>query len=239
MIKVFIHLAKAVVAVIAAVLFASCTGVNGSGKVVTENRKVEGHFTKVNVTSGLEVYVSQGNVAAITVETDDNLQRHIKTEVTGTTLKIYTDKSIMTSSSTRISITLPVVEGLESSGGSTLKANTVVKGTTLTLESSSGSTLQATVEAQKLTLDASSGSTLTASGTADTLISDSSSGSSILAAGITAQTVTADASSGSSIEVNAVQKLTAEAASGSSVRYVKTPVTLDKEVASGGSVEQK
>ena len=239
MIKVIVHLAKFIIAATAALLFASCSRVNGSGNVTTETRKVEGAFTKVSVSSGLEAYISQGNVAEITVETDDNIQQHIKAEVNGSELKIYTDESISPSKGTNIRITLPAIEGITASGGATIKGKTAFKSDKLLLESSSGSTLEVNVSAVKLDAEASSGSTLTVTGTADNLVAESGSGSTLNAEGLTTQTADADASSGSTINVNVLDKLTAEASSGSHVNYVKTPASLKTDVSSGGSVSQQ
>jgi hypothetical protein len=239
MIKVIVHLAKIILAATAALLFASCSQINGSGNVTTENRKVEGTYTKVSVSGGLEAYISQGNVAEITIETDDNLQQHIKTEVSGGELKIYTDKSISPSKATNIRVTLPVIEGITSSGGSTVKGKTAFKSENLALESSSGSTLEVNVSATNISGESSSGSTLTITGTANAIEAEAASGSTLNAAGLTVKTAVADAASGSTLTVNALEKLTAEAASGSSVNYVNTPQSLKTDVSSGGSVSQQ
>lgn len=239
MIKVIVHIAKIIIAATAALLFASCTAINGSGNVTTETRKVEGTYTEVSVSGGLEAYISQGNVAEITVETDDNLQQHIITEVNGSELKIYTDKSISPSKATNIRITLPVIEGVSASGGSTVKGKTAFKSDKLELESSSGSSLEVNVSAVKVTAEASSGSTLTVTGTTDDLIAESGSGSTLNAGALTAKNVDADAGSGSTITTNAVEELNAEASSGSHINYVKTPASLKTDVSSGGSVSQQ
>jgi len=236
MIKVIVHIAKIILAAVGAMLFASCTAINGSGNVTTENRKVEGTFTKVSISSGLEAYISQGNVTEITIETDDNLQQHIKAEVSGSELNIYTDKSISPSKATNIRITLPVVEGITSSAGSTVKGKTAFKSTNIALESSSGSTLEVNVSATNITAESSSGSTLTLTGTANAIDAEAASGSTLNAEGLTVKKAVADAASGSTLTVNAVDKLTADASSGSTVKYVSTPSSLEKEVSSGGSV---
>lgn len=239
MIKVFVHIAKAAVAIIAALLFTSCMGVNGSGNVVTEQRKADAPFTKISANDGLEVYISQGNKVAISVEADDNLQRHIKTEVSGGTLKIYTDKNMHSSSATIVTITLPTLEGIESSGGTSVKGNTVFKTNNFVLDAGGGSHIEINTEAQKITLDASGGSNSTIKGTTKTFNIDASGGSSVDAGELVAGAVDADASGGASVTVNAVNKLTADASGGSSISYVKTPESLQKDASSGGSVEQK
>lgn len=239
MIKVFVHIAKAAVAIIAALLFTSCMGINGSGNIVTEKRTVNGAFTKISAKDGLEVYISQGNTVTISVEADDNLQHHIKTEVSGGTLKVYTDKNMHSSSATIVSITLPTLEGIESSGGTSVKGNTVFKTNNLVLDAGGGSHIEISADAQKITLDASGGSNSTIKGTTATFNVDASGGSSVDAGSLVASTVDADASGGASVTVNAVKKLTADASGGSSINYVKTPESLQKDASSGGSVEQR
>jgi hypothetical protein len=239
MIKVFVHIAKAAVAIIAALLFTSCMGVNGSGNIVTEQRKITGHFTKISAKDGLEVYITQGGMASVSVETDDNLLRHIKTEVSGGVLKIYTDKSLHTSSKNVVSITLPTLEGVEASGGTSIKGNTVFKANTLVLDAGGGSNIDINTEAKKITLDASGGSSSTIKGSVASLNIDASGGSSVDAGGLIADTADVDGSGGASVTVNAVNKLTADASGGSSINYVKTPESLQKDVSSGGSVSQR
>jgi len=124
MIKVFIHVAKVIIVAVTALLFASCTGISGSGNVVTKERTPEGTFTKVEGSSGLEVVISQGDKATITVEADDNLQEHIKTEVSGNTLNIYTDEDIESSSVRKITVTLPVIEGISAAAGASVTGKT-------------------------------------------------------------------------------------------------------------------
>ncbi len=61
--------------------------VRGSGEIVEESRNVSG-FNKILVTGAGDVIVSQGSKESLTVETDDNLQEYIVTEVKGDTLEI-------------------------------------------------------------------------------------------------------------------------------------------------------
>ena len=61
--------------------------VRGSGKVVEEERDVS-DFNKILVTGAGDVIVTQGSKESLTVETDDNLQEYIVTEVNGDTLEI-------------------------------------------------------------------------------------------------------------------------------------------------------
>ena len=73
--------------------------VRGSGDVIVENRSVSG-FDKVSVEGAGRVIITQGKKESLTVETDDNLMKYIKTEVTGDTLEIGFEDDVVFSSST-------------------------------------------------------------------------------------------------------------------------------------------
>ena len=64
-------------------LFSSCAvdmfnRVNGNRNVVTEDRSTKEDFTKIKVSTGLDLYISQGSTNQITVEADENLQDIIR-----------------------------------------------------------------------------------------------------------------------------------------------------------------
>ena len=69
-------------------VISSCTNaqswktVYGNKKVVTKERKTDS-FTGIKVSSGIDVYLKQGNNEAVSVEADENLHEYIITEVRG------------------------------------------------------------------------------------------------------------------------------------------------------------
>jgi len=240
MIKVVVHVTKAIIAIVASMLFFSCgfERVDGSGNVITQPRNVGEGFTKIAASNSIEVYVAQGDKASIIVEADSNLQEHIKTKVSGGVLTIECDVEIGNADAKKVTVTLPKVEGIESSAACVVKSTTVLKGDNIKLSSSSGSSLEASVQGSNITAEASSGSSLKLSGRTTKLVSSSSSGSNINAKDLIATNVDADASSGSTTVVNPIENLKANASSGSRVNYVKTPEKLSKDESSGGSVSQ-
>ena len=60
-------------------------GISGNGNVVEEDRSVSG-FTGVHVSSGIDVYLSEGNDFEVIVEADENLMEVILTEKQGNIL---------------------------------------------------------------------------------------------------------------------------------------------------------
>ncbi len=60
-------------------------GVQGSGKIITQDRSVSG-FSRVELGGSGQVTITQGDQERLTVEADDNILPYIRTDVSGTTL---------------------------------------------------------------------------------------------------------------------------------------------------------
>lgn len=242
MIRVIEHITKVALAALTAILCFSCDfmkKVDGSGNVKTENRTMSTEFTSVQANSGLDVVIEYGGERSVIVEADDNLHQHIITDVSGGVLEISADVNIRNAASKKVIVKLPVIKGLESSSGASVKSANPLKSESLTLDANSGSNLDVTIDSKKVTCEASSGSHMKVNGTADNLQTEASSGSTLDARNVAAGNVRSEASSGSTIFVSPKDILKAEASSGGKIYYTSTPEKLQKEVSSGGSVEQQ
>lgn len=211
-------------------------GIEGSGNVITEKRNIESPFTKIQASTGVEVVLEQGAPSEIEVEVDDNLMKYIVTKVENGTLIVKIDGNINTMENAIIRVKTKTIEGLESSSGASIKTINKLSGTSLTLKTSSGSTIQADLEYEKVNCESTSGSEIKVSGKALALETKSSSGSEIEAQELAANEILAQSTSGSSTTVNPIVLLIAKASSGSSIDYVKEPKKVVKEETSGGSV---
>lgn len=211
-------------------------GIEGSGNVITEKRNIEPPFTKIQASTGVEVVLEQGAPSEIEVEVDDNLMKYIVTKVENGTLIVKIDGNINTMENAIIRVKTKTIEGLESSSGASIKTINKLSGTSLTLKTSSGSTIQADLEFEKVSCESTSGSEIKVSGKTLTLNTKSSSGSDIEAQDLAANEIFAQSTSGSNTTVNPIVLLNAKASSGSSIDYVKKPKKVMKEETSGGSV---
>ncbi len=214
------------------------TGIKGSGNITTEKRNSAAPFTAIDASSGVTVIVAQEPTASIAVETDDNIQQYITTKIENGTLYVKVDGNINTQSPINVYVEMSSISGLDASSGSTVHSKNTLKGTALSLNTSSGATIEAVLEYEKVSCDASSGSRLTVSGKALMVTTTSSSGSDIDAKDLAANEIIADASSGSFIKVNPIIKLKGTASSGSSISYYQIPKTLIKTESSGGSISE-
>lgn len=247
MIKLMVHLVKIIIATFLAILFGSCKydidfggkSITGSGHVVSQERNVK-NFTKVEVSRGLECEIIQDANFKVVVEADDNLQEGILTTVEGSTLKITSKyNNYRNVQSKKIIVHLPVVEVLETTSGSNLSTNGVIKGTEILVKSSSGSEIKVAVESDKINLESTSGSTLKVEGKALDVSTESSSGSTIDAENLLANNINSQSTSGSSTSVHPILSLKAKASSGSSIDYTNTPKQISVEESSGGSVSKE
>ena len=69
--------------------------IQGSGRIITEDRDVSG-FDKIHVSGVGRIILTQGTKESLSIETDDNLMEYIKTEVKGDTLEIdFTDDVVL------------------------------------------------------------------------------------------------------------------------------------------------
>lgn len=213
--------------------------VDGDGNVLTKTRAEANDFKKIYASSGLEVIIEQSSQKVITIEADENLHQHIKTEVKDGVLEITTDANLRNAKAMRVIVQLPVIEGLETSGGASLSNKGTIKAGTIAIETGGGSDMNITVNAELVKCETSSGSHLGINGTAQKLESESSSGSHFDAKGLVVKTVEADASSGAHAYVNPTEDLSAEASSGAHIYYKSTPSNLSKKSSSGGEVSQQ
>jgi hypothetical protein len=96
MIKIITWITKIIIVVLTALFFSSChfdyNSLKGSGNITIENRTITEKFTRVEVSSAIELIIEQADQSEISVEADDNLQNTILTEVKNGTL-IVSNKS--------------------------------------------------------------------------------------------------------------------------------------------------
>jgi hypothetical protein len=239
MVKVIVHIAKAIVAVVISLLCFSCgfDSLSGNGNVTSQNRTVTGTFNSVSVQEDLEVIIQQGPVQSVTVNADENFQEHIITEVKGNELKISTDTNIG-SGTKKITVILPNVESLSTESSATINSQGSIKSDAMKLSASGGSSIKINVNGKNVECETNNGSHIEITGQVENLQVSASSGGNINAKALKAENVKADASKGGETTVNPTDKLSADASSGGKVFYVTTPEKLKKNASSGGVVSQ-
>ncbi len=100
--------------------------IRGSGKMATEMRDVK-DFTVISVKNSTDIDITIGDKFSVELEAEDNLLEIIETEVVRGELRITTAEgyNVRSRKGSRLTITMPNLEGIEISGSSDLRAQGV------------------------------------------------------------------------------------------------------------------
>lgn len=234
---------KVLIASILGMLVTSCNfdfniGTKGNGNVKTMERTVNGTYNQIEVSRGLDVYLTQGDTQSISVQADENLHDIIKTEIEGNVLKIYADENISFSEAQIVRVSFQNLSRISASSGSDVYSTNTITSESLKLSTSSGSDMTLNLETNSLDCEASSGSDLNLTGTATTLKAQASSGSDIDAGKLQAETSHVRASSGADITVNTSKELVAKATGGGGISYIGNPEKIEKTDGVSGTITQ-
>jgi hypothetical protein len=196
----------------------SGANITGTGDTKSETRNLALYST-VEGDGSIDIKWSPGNLPAAVVEAQENILPHIKTEVVGGTLKIYSDASISTTGALTVTLVGPQLNRVEMSGSGDFTA-TSVEGDSLdvTVSGSSDLHFDGSVHQFKVNI----------SGSGDVDASDLK----------TESTEVTIAGSGD-VDVNATDSLSAGIYGSGSVTYRGKPAHLTQNIAGSGSIQPK
>ncbi|WKD86158.1 hypothetical protein KCTC32516_01517 [Polaribacter huanghezhanensis] len=210
--------------------------VTGNRNVITETRKINDAFTKVEVGQGIQLYITQDNDLSLVVKADENLHKLIRTEVRNGVLKITSKRNIRRAKSKKIYLSAPNINAIKATSGSDVVTENTIKAAIFDVHVSSGADARIAINADTVSSSASSGADLRLKGTTNYFTAKATSGSSIRAYGLESKNATVKVNSGADIDVFAIESLTAKASSGGDIDYRGNPKKIDKKKSSGGSI---
>ena len=194
------------------------SGIRGSGTMKSETRNVSG-FSKIEAGGALNIELTAQKDFNVVVEADDNLLPYIKTEVSGDTLKIFTDGKVSMQSKASVKISMPDVKVLNISGAS--------------------DTSVSNVKTDALDLKASGASKIIINGEARDLRAEASGASGIDAEMLKVENASVEATGASSATISAANELKAEATGASSIYYTGNPRNVVPKSSGASSVKKK
>lgn len=217
----------------------SFTGVKGSENVIKQDRTITEAFSKVEVSMGIDLFLTQDDKVQLRVEADDNIIDLLITEVRGEVLHIYFEKNIGKVESKKVYLTMSDINSIKASSGADIVTKSKIKSEKLYISASSESEIEADLEINELICKSSSGSDIKLRGTSNKAVVSASSGSEIDAAALIVSHVIAESSSGADITITANESITADASSGGDINYKGTPKEKDIDKSSGGNVRNR
>ena len=207
-------------------------------------RTLNGSFTAISVSSGIDLYLTQGNEESIAVSaSDEKYMARFKTEVENGALKIYYDNKGITwtaheNRKLKAYVSFKTLQKLQGSSGAEVTVKGSITADDLDMKFSSGSGFGGEVNAKQLTVQQNSGSDISISGKADKLTIDVNSGASFKGYDFKVDYCNAEASSGAEVKITINKELSAKANSGGGIRYKGQALIRDINISSGGAVKR-
>ncbi len=215
------------------------TGISGNGNVVDEERDVKG-FTGIHVSSGIDVYLSEGDRFEVRVEADENLLEVIRTELSGDILEVGTDRvNIRSAESKKVHVTLPQLEALKISSAGDCVGQTPFHCEDRRISISSAGDLSIEVEADRINLDISSSGDARIKGSANSLDASLSSAGDLDAWDLEAKVVEVSASSAGDARVFATEEISMNASSAGNIYYRGDARVVHSSSSSAGDIVKK
>ena len=214
--------------------------VRGDGNVVKKERPA-GSFSKVKVSTGIDVYLTQGDKPSITVEADENLHEYIITEIRDDELYVRheNDINVREAERERVYVTMKDIKSLSTTSAGDIIGETPVRTDNLELDASSAGDIKIEVYAKQIKLDASSSGDITLDGETDMLEADLSSAGDLNAYNLKTREADISVSSAGDADVFVTEKLTARASSAGDVNYKGDPKYIDTHASSAGGIHKK
>ena len=214
--------------------------VYGNRNVVKKERPA-GQFNSVKVSTGIDLYLSQGDNMSITVEADENLHEYIITEIKGDVLYIRHEDNINVRGAERerVYVTMKDIKSLHTSSAGDIVGQTPIKTDNLELDASSAGDIKIEVYANKIKLDGSSSGDITLTGETDILEADLSSAGDLYAYNLKTREADISASSAGDADIFVTEKLTARASSAGDINYKGDPKYIDAHSSSAGGINKK
>ena len=212
--------------------------VQGHGHVVSKERKTDS-FTGIKVSSGVDVYLKQGDNVSVTVEADENLHEYILTEVKGGILNVYTEYNIRDAEKKRVYVTMKEVNSVKTTSAGDVIGETPINSDRLELSASSAGDIKLETHTKNISADISSSGDISHSGETDMLRADLSSAGDLKAYDLKAREADVSVSSAGDADVNVSERITARASSAGDINYKGDPKYVDAHSSSAGGIHKR
>ncbi|GAB3644269.1 head GIN domain-containing protein [Spirosoma arcticum] len=201
-------------------------------------------FQGLNVSSGIDVYLTQGSSEKLTFDVKGIDEDAVKSEVRNGVLRLYIDRKGANlnwgrNTSVKAYVTFRQLNDLRAGGGSDVLGQGTLSFGDLNVEAGGGSEVTLTLKADKLNASASGGADLKLDGSARTLNADSSGGSDLDARKLTVDVCNANSSGGSEAYVNATRELSMKASGGSDIYYYGSAKVIAKSESGGSDITHR
>ena len=216
--------------------------IKGNGNQKTDKRNTA-EYDEIKLLGFFDIDLVSGKEGEINVQAEENLLPYIKTEVEGTTLKIYQEKekNLQPSKSMKILITVPFekISAIYLSGSGDINTKNQIKTDKFAATLSGSGDVNLDVDIVDLEAKLSGSGDVRLKGKSDKLMARISGSGSITAEDLASKDVDAGISGSGDIRVNCSENLTARISGSGDIIYKGEPKSKDTKVSGSGNIRKK
>lgn len=199
------------------------------------------NFSGISVSSGIDLYLSQGSNENISLKGDDEMINEVLIEQKDNDISIkfkpdFKWKSSMRNKSVAVYVDFKTLSRLAASGGSDVKTLRLIKGNQLLIVASGGSDLDLNLDCSEINLTVNGGSDAKLSGTCEKMILTANGGSDVNAVALRVDYAKVAINGGSDADLTVNKTLEASANGGSDLSYRGNAVLKKVAVAKSSDV---
>ncbi|CCH54823.1 hypothetical protein BN8_04030 [Fibrisoma limi BUZ 3] len=202
-------------------------------------------FTGLRVSSGIDVFLSQGNAEKLTFDVKGVEEDEVRSEVRNGILFLTIDRkgsmlfNFGRNRYVKAYVTVKQLTELKAGGGSDVLSEGSLSFRNLNLDASGGSDVKLNLKADELNVAASGGADVILQGSVRKLNADGSGGSELDARKLTAEICNARSTGGSDVYVNATKEISMRATGGSDLYYYGPAKVLAKSESGGSDITRR
>lgn len=207
-------------------------------------RVLNGSFSAISVSDGIQLYLTAGNEESIAVSSSDvKYEERFKTIVEGGVLKIYYDNkgldwNVTGKRKLTAYVSFKTLNKITASGGADVVVPVPLNLDDLKMKFTSGTRFSGKIKAKEMEVIQNSGSEIEIAGSAQKINIETTSGALFKGYDFAVDYCTAKATSGGAIHISINKELDAKANSGGAIRYKGEALIRDVNVNSGGVVKR-
>lgn len=202
-------------------------------------RKLEGSFSAIKVSGGIDIYVAQGNEEALAVSASSaDALEGIKTKVENDVLIISTQGSWFRNPKFKAYISIKNITKLHASGASDVHIQGKLKLNTFKLELDGASDFNGELEVENLDIHQSGASDITIKGKAVNAKIEASGASDIKGYDLSVDYLDLDVSGASDTKITANKEMNVKASGASDIRYKGNAVIKQYDVSGASSLKK-
>lgn len=211
-------------------------GIDGNGNLTTENRTVQA-FTGIELSCSANVHFTQGTETSVKVEAEDNIIRHITTEVKNDVLVISTDgKDFNTKRQVNVYVTSPTICLLELTGSGNMTGTNMLSCDQMKIRIAGSGNVKTDLTAKTMKMSLSGSGNLDVSGSATVTDVRIAGSGNIDARTLKSTSSTVSITGSGKSTINVSEQLDVSITGSGDVQYVGEPAKLKTNITGSGNI---